>query len=397
MSKTLFNEIINSIQPSIIDSNLTITAIDLEFITAVSASKAGKFNPSRDLVRYQFLEIFVRLAIHKYHKSKICKSKLEAIQKFFDEDIGKFLKRFHSYEWREKKYFCEEVEIILKDYAEGLDDLFKMYSGRYTMPSKPKFVSLEEFTEMVSHSGILSLNIANKDIGKYFNLAMETQVDEIDKDKHMQMFKLEFYEAIARIAEKAVFNDKEMFSSAVNSQIPPRKSFMELETLLLSNKEIMRIEDDEDDDRSDSASSASSAEAMPDDDIIITRRSTIIQPLNFKNLFNKKQESRQDNSVYSLGDGDKLYQKLEKLLQMMIKNCFKRKMKRLSNKQSNQLSLQRAPLSVVEEDIKIQGVAKPQTPSKNLTAPSNNYRNILNRNLPIKAPGVGLQLLSVNK
>jgi hypothetical protein len=251
--------------------------------------------------------------------------------------------------------------------------------------------------EMASHSGILSLNIANKDIGKYFNLAMETEVDEIDKDKHMQMFKLEFYEAIARIAEKVEFNDKEVFSSAVNSQIPPRKSFMELETLLLSNKEIMRVEDDEDDDRSDSASSASSAEAMPDDDIILTRRSTIIQPLNFKNLFSKKQESRQDNSVYSLGDGDKLYQKLEKLLQMMIKNCFKRKMKRLSNKQSNQLSLQRAPLSVVEEDIKIQGVAKPQTPSKNLTAPANNYRNNLNRNLPIKAQGVGLQLLSVNK
>lgn len=307
------------------------------------------------------------------------------------------MKKFHSYEWRHKKYFCEEVEIILKEYAEGLDDLFRMYSGRYTMPSKPKFVSLEEFSEMVSHSGVLGLNIANKDIGKYFNLAMETEVDELDKDKHMQMFKLEFYEAIARIAEKVEFDDKELLAPATVSQLPPRKSFLELEKLLESHKDVIHIEDEEDKRSQDSDSSASSADVVPDDDLLMTRRSTIIQPLNFKNLFSKKQEAKQDDSVYSLGDGDKLYQKLEKLLQMMIKNCFKRKMKRLSNKQSSLLNLQKSPLSVVEEDNRVQGIAKPQTPSKNLTAPSNIFMSSLNRNPPVKTPNTGMQLLSVNK
>ena len=76
------------------------------------------------------------------------------------------------------------------------------------MPSKPKFVSLEEFVDMVSTSGVLSLNIVNKDIGKYFNLSIETQPDELDCDRHMQMFTLEFYEAIARIAEKLEFDNK---------------------------------------------------------------------------------------------------------------------------------------------------------------------------------------------
>lgn len=71
ITKTLFNEIINSIHPSIVDNNLTLTAIDLEFITTISGIKGGKLNPNRDLIRYQFLEIWVRLAIHKYFKTNI--------------------------------------------------------------------------------------------------------------------------------------------------------------------------------------------------------------------------------------------------------------------------------------------------------------------------------------
>ena len=208
ISKTLFNEIINSINPPIVDSNLSLAAIDLEFITTMSGNRGGKLNPTRDLIRYQFLEIFVRLAIHKYYKTKICKSKLESIQRFFGSDLKEFLNKFNSYEWREQKYFCEEVEFILKEYKEELDELFRCYSGRYTMPSKPKFVSLEEFTEMVSNSGILKLNITNKDIGKYFNLSIETQPDELGNERHMQMFILEFYESIARIAEKIEFDSK---------------------------------------------------------------------------------------------------------------------------------------------------------------------------------------------
>lgn len=132
----------------------------------MSGQKAGKFNPNRDLVRFQFLEIFVRLAIHKYFKNKVCPTKFKAVEKFFNEDLEGFLDRFRSYEWRQNVYFCEEVEYILKEYTEELEELFKTYSGRYTMPSKPKFVSLEEFTELISNSGVLALNIANKDIGK---------------------------------------------------------------------------------------------------------------------------------------------------------------------------------------------------------------------------------------
>ena len=76
------------------------------------------------------------------------------------------------------------------------------------MPSMPKFVSLEEFSEMIAQSGVLKLNIANKDLGKYFNLSIQTESDELDNEKHMQMFTLEFYEAIARIADRVRYDHK---------------------------------------------------------------------------------------------------------------------------------------------------------------------------------------------
>jgi hypothetical protein len=46
--------------------------IDIEFIAekASGHSIAWPTNPERQLIRYQFMEIFVRLAIAKYFKSK---------------------------------------------------------------------------------------------------------------------------------------------------------------------------------------------------------------------------------------------------------------------------------------------------------------------------------------
>jgi hypothetical protein len=53
--------------------------VDLEFITTNAGVKQHKFNPDRALVRYQMLELFVRLAVQKYYKSKICDTYFEAI------------------------------------------------------------------------------------------------------------------------------------------------------------------------------------------------------------------------------------------------------------------------------------------------------------------------------
>ncbi len=57
---------------TIIDRELiSNNEVDLEFITTNAGVKNLKNNPDRALVRFQLLEIFVRLAIQKYYKTKV--------------------------------------------------------------------------------------------------------------------------------------------------------------------------------------------------------------------------------------------------------------------------------------------------------------------------------------
>jgi hypothetical protein len=69
----VLNDIVYNCE-SVLDKNLKLSDIDLEFVSTVSGPKTGTTlcnNPDRALVRYQFLELFVRIGLTKYLKSKI--------------------------------------------------------------------------------------------------------------------------------------------------------------------------------------------------------------------------------------------------------------------------------------------------------------------------------------
>ena len=62
--------------------------------------------------------------------------------------------------------------------------------------------SLEEFVEMIQNAGLQNETFGTREIGIHFFLAIQTQVDEITSDRHMQMNFIEFIEGIARVAER---------------------------------------------------------------------------------------------------------------------------------------------------------------------------------------------------
>jgi hypothetical protein len=51
-------------------------------------------NPDRQLIRFQFLEILVRLAIEKFFKSSVCKTFDQAVIKFFEDHALPYFKQF---------------------------------------------------------------------------------------------------------------------------------------------------------------------------------------------------------------------------------------------------------------------------------------------------------------
>lgn len=61
---------------------LKLSDLDLEFVsTKAAGGKKYEFFPERQLVRFQFLELLVRLAITKYYKTKIENTIPDAIEK----------------------------------------------------------------------------------------------------------------------------------------------------------------------------------------------------------------------------------------------------------------------------------------------------------------------------
>lgn len=66
IGQNAFNEIINL--TNIIDGkDLKLSDIDFEFIATKAGNKNMVLNPERWLVRYQLMEIFVRIALDKYY------------------------------------------------------------------------------------------------------------------------------------------------------------------------------------------------------------------------------------------------------------------------------------------------------------------------------------------
>eukprot|EP00359_Climacostomum_virens_P001679 CAMPEP_0204897674 /NCGR_PEP_ID=MMETSP1397-20131031/869_1 /ASSEMBLY_ACC=CAM_ASM_000891 /TAXON_ID=49980 /ORGANISM="Climacostomum Climacostomum virens, Strain Stock W-24" /LENGTH=860 /DNA_ID=CAMNT_0052065451 /DNA_START=87 /DNA_END=2668 /DNA_ORIENTATION=+ len=192
-------------QCGLLDSNFLLA--DLDFMiksTLYNEVKNNPLNPANALVRYEFLEIIVRIALDKYYRKKIVDTPTEAVRKLLEEEMMPVLSKYDSNVWRWKRpYICEEVDLVLKAHKNILDAAYKRYSGRYDKPGKPKTMSLEEFQDICNQSGLVNETFVARNIDVNFNLSMMTQIDELSSRRHLQMSFVEFLEAFCRACDEA--------------------------------------------------------------------------------------------------------------------------------------------------------------------------------------------------
>ena len=155
IGQNAFNEIIN--QTTIVDNfKIKLSDVDTEFIATKSGKKGVYLNPERWLVRYQVMEIFVRIALQKYirrHKDVKGAVKLtesEAVIKLFQEELIDNFRKHNCHIWREEYLWCQEVDESFKNLLDEVKSLFHKYSGKYSKPGKARFCSLSEFILMIS-------------------------------------------------------------------------------------------------------------------------------------------------------------------------------------------------------------------------------------------------------
>jgi hypothetical protein len=123
------------------------------------------------------MEVLVRIAIQKYLKSKPynfvitlilgkqVNTNREAVLTMFKQSVMPFISKFDCHDWRLKRLWNEECDIVFRYYMLALKTLYDKFSGKYAKPGMPKFMSLEEINGMLVSGDLLDDQFGQREVG----------------------------------------------------------------------------------------------------------------------------------------------------------------------------------------------------------------------------------------
>ena len=113
-------------QVCILDGKIiNATTSDTEFRSINKRSKPTNLNPGVALVRFQLMEILMRLAFKKYDETKEAPSKADAIKMLYEKNLVPFYGHLNPQKWRDERYWNEEVDNVLKSHFPIFDKVYK--------------------------------------------------------------------------------------------------------------------------------------------------------------------------------------------------------------------------------------------------------------------------------
>ena len=213
IGSNVFTDFLNECK--IIDSTYQLSDLGVNMnSTLIQKEKNQKYNPGNSLVRYEFLEIIIRVAADKYIRTRQCSAYTEAFARLMKEHLLPVMSKFSSQKWRLEKYWIEEVDWVLKAHKPLLLALFSRYSGKNTLPGRKAFMSLEEFRMLCNDALLVGEKFATREIDVCYCESMMTQVDEIYSKRHLEMNFVEMIEALSRAVDQCDnFQDIDGFTS----------------------------------------------------------------------------------------------------------------------------------------------------------------------------------------
>jgi len=113
----LFDRLLNAVT---FDKALTTTI----FPTPSNQFKKASSGDRKELHRYEFVEMIVRLASIKYRDTKVCQNLHDAVENMIVNDILKYNPQLNGFEWRHKHLYNAEVSEIFKKNMTVLKKLY---------------------------------------------------------------------------------------------------------------------------------------------------------------------------------------------------------------------------------------------------------------------------------
>jgi len=176
MGSTTLAELLHHCADFIDNAAIKGSDIDLQFIACNGGKKVTSYlSPDKGLVRFQMLEVLVRLAIDKYIKTGITKSYLEAIKSAFENHYITYFRNFQCHRFRKERLWRQEIDVLYTRLEPALGAIFHRYSGKYIAPGQQtRTTSLEEVIEMMTGAELVDDHFGQREIGPCFNSSMMT-------------------------------------------------------------------------------------------------------------------------------------------------------------------------------------------------------------------------------
>jgi hypothetical protein len=124
----------------------------------------------------------------------------EAVDMMIRDHVGPLISKYDSNKFRWEVYVNEDVDNVFKKHLTLINAIYKQYSRALVKPGQKAFMSLQEFTDLCNTAKLINDKFTTNKVNFAFNLAMMTQVNELDLDRHCQMTFVEFLEALGRVA-----------------------------------------------------------------------------------------------------------------------------------------------------------------------------------------------------
>jgi hypothetical protein len=180
----------------IMDKNVNLSTIDRLFIATNVEIIANDENPDKELCRFEFFEILLRLGNVKYREIGISNSYHQALEKIIKENVLANYKPYPWQEFRDRELWCVEVNDVFEANMEGLKKLYAFF-----FDPRKKFMSMQDAIDMMIK--LTPLLMTEKDAYFCYGMCKMTCVNEAEEStlRYKRMQFVELFELIGRIAE----------------------------------------------------------------------------------------------------------------------------------------------------------------------------------------------------
>ena len=185
--------------------------LKLKSVKAADNEEIKKKNKNipEGIVRHQFLNLLVKVAIDKYVSiTKQMKNQSEAVKYSFDNHYNLALVNFEDPQfWRKSRYYNEKVDNFIQAHLPLLNAIYKSWSTKKEQGKKEKVMTIDDFHSLVNV--LVGKDCPVRETDLYFNQSISLQENEIDFDRHYYILLPEFLECLCRVVDKASPNESE--------------------------------------------------------------------------------------------------------------------------------------------------------------------------------------------